>query len=458
MHQGVGLIADVDQLAEFPVFLGVHLGIRHHSLDFRVGQSARRLDDDLLLLASRLVLRGDVQDTVRVDIERDLDLRNAARCRGDFGQIEPAERLVVRSALTLTLQNMNRHRSLIVVGGREDLRCLCRNRRILLDQSGHHLPERLDPQRQRGHVEQQHVLDVARQHAGLDRRAHGHDLVRIDVLARLLAEEVSDLLDDLRHPRLTADQDDIVDLTDLEARVLQRNLARLDGARDQILDQRLELGARELDIQVLRSAGVGRDVRQVDLGLLRRRELDLGLLGGLLEALHRQRILTDIDAALLLEFACEVPDDPQVEVLAAEERVAVRRQHLELVLAVDLGDLDDRDVERAAAQVIDRDLSVASLFVHPVGQSGRGRLVDDALDFESGDLARILGGLALGVVEVSRHGDDGLGDRLAEVVFRRLLHLHQHARGYLRRRHLLAVRLDPGVAVVGFDDLVGNHL
>ncbi len=128
------------------------------------------------------------------------------------------------------------------------------------------------------------------------------------------------------------------------------------------------------------------------------------------------------------------------------------------MLAVDLGDLDDRDVERAAAEVVHRDLAVAALLVHAVGQRGRGRLVDDALDFEAGDLAGVLRRLALRVVEVGRDGDDRLGDRLAQVILGRLLHLHEHARGNLRRRHLLAVRLDPGVAVVGLDDLVRDHL
>jgi len=39
------------------------------------------------------------------------------------------------------------------------------------------------------HVEQQHVLDVARQHAALDCRTDGHGFIRVHVLARLLAEQ-----------------------------------------------------------------------------------------------------------------------------------------------------------------------------------------------------------------------------------------------------------------------------
>ena len=50
------------------------------------------------------------------------------------------------------------------------------------------------------------------------------------------------------------------------------------------------------------------------------------------------------------------------------------------------------------------------LFINAVGQGRGGGLVDDALDIQAGDLAGVLGGLALGVGEVGRDGDDRLGD------------------------------------------------
>jgi hypothetical protein len=79
-----------------------------------------------------------------------------------------------------------------------------------------------------------------------------------------------------------------------------------------------------------------------------------------------------------------------VDVVAAEVRVAVGRDDLHDVVA----DLEDRDVEGAAAEVVDRD-DLVLLLVEAVRERRRRGLVDDALDLEARDLARVLGGLAL---------------------------------------------------------------
>ena len=229
--------------------------------------------------------------------------------------------------------------------------------------------------------------------------------------------------------------------------------ARLDRLLHQVVDQRLELGAGELHGQMLRTGRIRRDERQVDLGLRGGRQLDLGLLGGFLQPLQRELVAAQIDALGLLEFVGQIADQPHVEVFAAQERVAVRGLHLEHAVA----DLENRNVERAAAEVIDRDHALL-LLVEAVGQRRRGRLVDDAQHFEAGDLAGVLGGLTLRVVEVGRNGDDRLIDLLPEIGFRRLLHLLKDERGDLRGRIGLAVLLDPGVAVRCLGDLVGDEL
>src|ERR1700682_2340684 len=98
-------------------------------------------------------------------------------------------------------------------------------------------------------------------------------------------------------------------------------------------------------------------------------------------------------------------DEPHIEVFAAEEGIAVGRLHLEYAVA----DLEDRDVEGAAAEVVHRD-GAGFRLVETVSERGRGRLVDDAQHFKAGDLAGILGGLTLRVVEIGGDGDDGFVD------------------------------------------------
>ena len=286
---------------------------------------------------------------------------------------------------------------LVVGRGREHFALARRDRGVALDQRRHDAAHRLDAERQRRHVEQQQVLDFAGEHAGLDRRADRDDFVRVHALVRFLAEQ---LLDDRLHARdarRAADQHDFVDLRRVDAGVGQRLLGRADRLLQQVFDQRLELRARQLHRQVLRAARVGGDERQVDLRLHHRRQLHLGLLRRLAQPLQRHAVLAEVDAVALAELVDDPLDDALIEVVAAQVRVAVGRLHFDHALA----DFEDRDVERAAAEVVDGD-GLVLLLVEAVGQRRGGRLVDDAHHFEAGDLPGFLGGLALRVVEVGR--------------------------------------------------------
>ena len=120
-------------------------------------------------------------------------------------------------------------------------------------------------------------------------------------------------------------------------------------------------------------------------------------------------------------------------------------------------DLEDRDVERAAAEVVDRD-ALGVLLLEAVGERRGGRLVDDALDVEPGDLPGVLRRLALRVVEVRGDGDHRLGHRLAEE------RLGDLASSCARTSALTSggdmsrpPTLHPGVAVRRLDDLVGRE-
>src|SRR5690606_16824516 len=101
-------------------------------------------------------------------------------------------------------------------------------------------------------------------------------------------------------------------------------------------------------------------------------------------------------------------------------------------------------------------LLVLVLFVQAIGQGGRSGLVDDAAHLQAGDFAGFLGGLALGVVEVGRHGDYRFADGGAQVVLGRFLHLLQHHGADLLRGVLAVAHLDAGHAAIGAHHLVGH--
>src|SRR5690606_24295123 len=119
-----------DLLALLPILLSVCLGILAHLLDLSFGKSARSLDSNLLLLARGLVLRREVEDTVGIDIEGHLDLRDATRCRRNCVEMETPDRAVVRGQLAVALQHVNFDGRLVFGCRREDLALPARDGRI----------------------------------------------------------------------------------------------------------------------------------------------------------------------------------------------------------------------------------------------------------------------------------------------------------------------------------------
>ena len=95
-------------------------------------------DGDLVLLASRLVAGGDVEDAVSVDVEGDLDLGHSAGCRRDSGKVKLTKQMVVFGHSSLTLVHLDGDGGLVVAVGGEGLGLLRRDGRVPLDQGGHH--------------------------------------------------------------------------------------------------------------------------------------------------------------------------------------------------------------------------------------------------------------------------------------------------------------------------------
>ena len=124
----------------------------------------------------------------------------------------------------------------------------------------------------------------------------------------------------------------------------------------------------------------------------------------------------------------ELLGERAVHVVAAERAVAAGRLHLEDAVVED----EDRDVERAAAEIVDGERAVL-LLLEPVGERRRGGLVQEAQHLEPREARRVLRGLPLRVVEVRGHGDDRAAD-VAELVLGQLLQRAQDLGAHLDRR------------------------
>ena len=94
-----------------------------------------------------------------------------------------------------------------------------------------------------------------------------------------------------------------------------------------------------------------------------------------------------------------------IHVVAAELAVSAGGANLKDAVV----EHEDRDVERAAAEVVDCEGAV-SLLLEPVRERGRRRLVEQAQDFQPGEARGVLGGLPLRVIEVGWHRDDRPAD------------------------------------------------
>ena len=166
----------------------------------------------------------------------------AARSGPDALEPEAAELAVVGCQLALALEHDDVDRRLVVLRGREHLGAPRRDRRVALDHLRHHAAQRLQPERQRGDVEQHDVLDLALEDAGLQRRADATTSSGLTVMFGSLppvSRRTSACT--VGHAGRAADEDDLVDVVRRQLRVGQRLLDRAAAALEQVGRQLLEL-------------------------------------------------------------------------------------------------------------------------------------------------------------------------------------------------------------------------
>lgn len=208
----VSLVLDVDDLLGSLVGLLGSLSLLDHAVNVRVRETSAGADGDLLRLSSGLVLCADVHDTVGIDVESDLNLRDTARGHGDAGQVEVTELLVVLGELALTLEHSDTDLGLVVSGSGENLTLLGWNRRVSVDQSSEDASHGLDTEGQGSDIEQENILDVTSEDSTLNSCTDSDSLVWVNTTVWLFVEEVLNGFADLGDTARATDHEYFVDL------------------------------------------------------------------------------------------------------------------------------------------------------------------------------------------------------------------------------------------------------
>ncbi|KAJ0917543.1 putative glutamate dehydrogenase, NAD-specific [Helianthus annuus] len=221
------------------------------------------------------------------------------------------------------------------------------------------------------------------------------------------------------------------------------NIAFIHLSISQTLLHRLHTLPEQIHVQFLESCSCNRGV-EVD-PLVKRIDFDGGLSGGRKSPLssftgssqppQSSWIPTDILLVLSFKLLNKVVNHPVIKILTSQMRVSGSRLHLEYTFL----NCKQRDIKSATTQVENQDVLLAHtgrLLVQPIRNSSRSGLVDDSHDIKPRDDTCVLGGLALGVVEVGRDGDHRVFYGGAEVGFGDFFHLVQHHGGYFFSREL----------------------
>ena len=345
------------------------------------------------------------QQAVGIHREAHTDACSARRHRRDAAQLETRQAAAVLHQIALALHHVDGHSGLAILVGREVLGARRGNGFIAGNDALDQPPHGFHTQRQRDHIQQQQFTSgiVARQLVGLDGGAQSHHLIRIQIGQGLLAKQLGHGLLHLGHAGRTTHHDHALHVLHRQLGITQCPAHRLQRALGQVLGRLREIRARHRLLQ-------GRATGQLhsEFGVL---DIRQALLAGLGRHPQGRPVLRRL---CLHPGLCQHPlGQGSVIVIATQGRVAPGGDHLEHTLSQP----QHGNVKGTAAQVV-HGIGAFAGVVQAIGNRCRRGFVDQAQQVQARKLGRILGGLALRIVEVRGHGDDRAVEVIVERVFR----------------------------------------
>ena len=330
-----------------------------------------------------------------------------ARCTGGHGrnaaQFKARQATAVLHQIALALHDVQRNGGLPVLVGGEVLRPRRGQGFVARDDALHQAAHGFQTERQRNDIQQQHVAVrvVAHQLVRLLRGTQGHDFIGVEVGERRTAKKCAHGLHDLRHARGAAHQHHALHIVRAQLGIAQGAAHGAQGALCQggggagqvaALHRPLVRGAAQCHAE-WGAVVVGQGFFAGACGQAQRRFVGRAVRHHAMAAAQRV-------------------GQGGVVVIATQGRIAPGGHHFKHPLR----QAQDGDVERAAAQVVHGVHALGSV-VQAVGDGGGRGFVDQAQHLQARQLGGVFGGLALGIVKVGGHGDDGAVNQSAQAVF-----------------------------------------
>mmetsp|Transcript_20197 Transcript_20197/g.58557 ORF Transcript_20197/g.58557 Transcript_20197/m.58557 type:complete len:686 (-) Transcript_20197:20-2077(-) len=418
----------------------VLLGFSNHALNLILGKTTLIVGNGNLVLLTGGLLQGrDVQDTVGIDIEANIDLGLSTRHGRNSVQVELSEQVVILGHGTFSFEDLNQDTRLVISVSREGLGLLGGNSGVTLDEGSHDTSSSLQTEGKRSDVQQQKLrkllrLVSSRQDSSLDGSSVSDSLIGVDGLAGFLSvEEIRQQGLDLGDTGRTSNEHDLVDLALGNLGIAKDLLARVHALLEVVHAQILETGTGDGRVEI----DTIKERVNLNVGLSAARKRTLGTFASSSETTKGALVAAHILAVATLEVLQEIVDHAVIKVLSTQ--VSISSSGLNLEDSFLNG--QQGDIESTSTQVEDQNILFFSLLVQTVGNGGSGRFVNDTKNVESSNGSSVLGGLTLRVVEVSGDSDDSVLDFLAQVSFSDILHLGKNHGGDFFSLELLGFSL-----------------
>ena len=195
---------------------GELLSLGDHTINLLLSETSLLVGDgDRLGFTSTLVGGGDLHDTVGINLERNLDLRNTTGSGGDAGKLEFAKEVVVLGEGTFTLEDLDQDGWLVVGSGGEDLTLSGGDDSVAGDELGHDATSCLDTKSEGVDVDENDIAQalITSEDTSLNSSTIGNGLIGVDALGRFLSEVLLEELLDLGDTGRATDENNLGDMS-----------------------------------------------------------------------------------------------------------------------------------------------------------------------------------------------------------------------------------------------------